>query len=256
MSSTKFGGPNITAHMIERQVRLWQSRLQASRATPHEKPESVYRFLTLTSDEGSLGDEIARELSNRLGWQVFDKQIVNYIAENSHVRESLVLQLDQRSQGLIQDTIMRLLRMPEYGSFGMEEYHEALVKTLALLATQGNAILMGRGANFALRGEATGLHVRVTASLRVRVERLSQKWNFPPDPVRRCTEAGDLNRRAFIRHHFKQDLDNLQYYDLVFNTDHVSVHKVVDSILAVIGISSLADTDVLKSHPVSRAATG
>ena len=220
--------------MIERQMLLWQARHRAESEKPCVDAVSRFQFITITRSDGTLGDEVAQELATRLGWRVFDSEIVNYIAENSHVRESLVRQLDERSQGLIADSIMRLLRMPEWKSFGSDEYHEALIRTLAYLSTQGDAILVGRGANFALHGEDHGLHIRTVASQAVRVKRLGKAWHVAPEPVRRCMLAGDEERRHFVRHHFKQDLDDLTYYDMVFNTDHMTVDDVVSSVLAVL----------------------
>ncbi len=228
--------PDITTRISERQMRLWNalhSTEHSLHASEHAR-SSPYRFLTLSRDEGSLGDEIAAELSRLMGWHSFDKEIVNYIAENNHVREELVRQLDERSQGLVHETILRLLRMPESTPFGSVEYHASLMKTLATLATRGDAILVGRGANFALRWSPQGLHVRIAGSVEVRLQRVSISWKTPPEKARPCLMAIDADRRSFIRHHFSQDFDDLRYYDLVFNTDHLSVEQVVNSIISVV----------------------
>ena len=163
MDSPGFGNLDVASEIVERRLALWNATLRAA----HEKDKDGFgrrfRFLTIARDKGCLGDEIAQQLSLRLGWHVFDKEIVTYIARNSHVRENLVCQLDGKSQSLVEDTISRLLRMPEYGSFGSSEYHESLIKTLVCLAEHGAAILVGRGANFALRGDDGGIRMRVTA---------------------------------------------------------------------------------------------
>ncbi len=242
MSSSKLRSLVGTERMIERQMLLWQARRRAEHEKPVEEAGPRFRFITICRGDGTLGDEVAHELAGRLGWHVFDKEIVNYIADNSHVRESLVRQLDERSQGLIADSILRLLRMPEWASFGFDEYHEALLRTLAYFATQGDAILVGRGANFALRKEEHGLHIRTVASQEVRVQRLSRSWHVAPDLCRRCMLAGDEERRHFVRHHFKQDLDDVRYYDLVFNTDHMTVDDVVGSVISVLSPAGQGNT--------------
>ncbi len=220
-----------TEHIIERRMRLWQARRKAAGERPKAEPDGGIRFITLTHGEGTLGDEIAAQLADRLGWHVFDKEIVNYIAEHSHVREDLVRQLDERSQGLMHETIMRLLRMTEWGSFGCDEYYEALLKSLAFLAAQGQCVLVGRGSNFVLRAEKHGLHIRTFASPEVRAERLGLCWHVAPELARRCMLAGDEARRNFVRHHFKHDIDDLRFYDQVINTDHLSVKQAVESIM-------------------------
>jgi hypothetical protein len=240
MNSSRSGYSRGTEHMIERQMLLWQARLKAARerAISEKRSESetarkIY-FLTICRHDGTFGDQVATGIASRTGWHVFDKEIVNYIAENGHVRENLVRQLDERSQGLIQDTITRLLRMPEWASFGSDEYHQALLKTLAFLSTQGNAILVGRGANFALRKEEHGLHVRMIASMEVRVQRMSHAWHVSPAHARRRILATDEERRNFVRRQFKQDIDDLRFYDVVLNTDGLTVDEAVGCVLAVL----------------------
>jgi cytidylate kinase len=225
----EFDDSSLTADLVEQQLLLWNSR----RLAEHEKPnrEPGLRFLTIARDEGSLENEIAQELSRRLGWQVFDKEIVTYIARNSHVRENLVRQLDQKSQNLIEDTISRLLRMPEYASFGSEEYHESLLKTLLCLASHGSAILVGRGANFALLEDGRGFRVRVTASPEVRVQRLRRAWDVTQEEASRRMRADDEERRKFIQKYFRRDFDDVSVYDLICNTDRLSAGRIVLSIL-------------------------
>jgi cytidylate kinase len=243
--------PNLSADLVEQQLRSWNVRREAAREKLKE--ESGFRFLTIARDEGSLGNEIAQELAHRLGWHVFDKEIVTHIAKNSHVRENLVRQLDQKSQNLIQDAISRLLRMPEFASFGSEEYHEALLGSLVCLAKHGSAILVGRGANFALRENAQGLNVRITASPEVRVQRLSKSWKATPEKARRRMEADDEERRKFIRHYFRQDFDDLRFYDILFNTDRASAERIASSILVFMNLS---EAGTARDEPLDSPSPG
>jgi hypothetical protein len=225
---------DLTGDIIERRMRLRDVQLKTERENREKEVPVRYKFLTVTRDGGSLADEIVRELAARLGWHVFDKEIVNHIAEHSHVRENLVRQLDERSQGLIQDAILRMLRMPEYPSFGTEEYQAALLKTLAYISTQGNAILVGRGANFALRAEKDGLNVRLAGSLEVRAMRIAERLKLTPEAARDRIRSEDQERRKFIQQYFRQDIDDVRFYDLMFNTDRLSAEEVVSSIMAVL----------------------
>jgi CMP/dCMP kinase len=225
--------PRTTNELVERQLGLWNARRRAAREKLKDEPCSGFQFLTIARDEGSLGDEIAQELSRRLEWHVFDKEIVTYISQNNHVRENLVSQLDQKSQGLLQDMISHLLT-PESVPFGVAGYHVALLRTLAFIAEHGAAILVGRGANFALREHGHGLYVRVTASSEIRVERLSRRWKVNAEEAHRRMQAADKERREFIQQLFGKDFDDMRFYDLVFNTDRLSIEQIVTSILPII----------------------
>jgi cytidylate kinase len=254
MDTTRSGQHYGTAHMIERQMLLHYARARAGVESPSEKLPLAYRFITISRDLGSLGDEIAQELAGHLGWRVFDKEILDYISQNSHVRQSLVQQLDEKVQNMVHESVQRLLRMAEGGSFGIDEYHEALLKTLAFLAAQGESIVVGRGANFALRGDP-GLHVRIVASAEIRAERLSQRWNVSLEEASLRMREFDAERKNFIRRHFKHDLNDLRYYDLIFNTDHLPPQTVVASILGMLSTPEARRRDGTAPAPLHDSVT-
>jgi hypothetical protein len=231
---------DITTRISERQMRLWN----ALHPTGHSKNVPHY-FITISPDEGSLGNEIALALARGLGWRMYDKEIVNEIASNSHVREEMVRQLDEKSQGLtyhvILESIVDMFKIPGSSHFGSEDYHESLLKTLATLAARGDAVLVGRGANFALRGSEHGIHVRIVGSMEVRAQRFSKDHQLSLEVARQRLLAIDAERRDFIRYHYKQNYDDDRFYHAIFNTDHLSVAQVVGSILPLLNLEN--------SHP-------
>jgi cytidylate kinase len=236
MSSKTAPDTYEAARIIERQMRLRDARDRALLEKPAATRAQKYHFITISRDHGTRGDAIAELLGARLQWHVFDKEILNDIAENSHVREGLVKELDERAEGLIEDTLGRFLRMAEGGSFGIEDYHNSLMQTMHLLAARGDAILVGRGGNFALAGVEGGFHIRIVGSPEIRSRRLSTRWQLDLEETRRRVSELDEGRRNFIRHHFKQDVDNARFYDQVFNTDRLTPEQVVASVLGALGM--------------------
>jgi cytidylate kinase len=238
MQSSQSGQPYDAVLIIERQMLLHDALEKAMQPRAPAQLNLKYCFLTISRDTGSMGDAIAEGLAKRLGWSVFDKEVVDYIARNSHVRQHLVQQLDEKARNIVHETIQRFLRMAEGGSFGIAEYRESLLKTLAYLATRGGSIIVGRGSNFALRGEKGGLHLRIVASARARAERLCMRWHISPEEARWRMDEIDAERRNFIRHHFKMSIDDPCAYDLVFNTDCLTPTQVVDSVMGITGMAS------------------
>ncbi len=229
MQDTKSGGS--AAHLVERQMLFHEARERIVQEALRSAQASRYRFVTVSRQPGSLGADIVQELGGLLHWHVYDREILESIALSANVRQRLAEQLDERAQNLVHETVQRFLRMAEGGSFGIQEYYDGLLRTLAGLAAKGEAILVGRGANFVLRGHENGLHVRITASEEVRVDRLFRRWDVPvAEALRRMREI-DLVRSSFIRSHFKHDIGDPSYYDLVLNTDHLAPRQAVGIII-------------------------
>lgn len=233
MKDARSGEASGAIRLVERQMLLYDARRKLARENPAATIAGSYRFITISRDIGALGDVVASELAARLNWQVFDKEIVDYIARHSHVRQDLVRQMDETARSLVHDTVDRLLRMFEGSCFGNQEYHEALIKTLVTLAAQGGVILAGHGGAFALQGQP-GLHLRITASLETRVERLSRRWVVPPEEARKRVLQIDAERRYFVQYHFKVDREDAGFFDLVLNSDRMDVGQMVNAILTVV----------------------
>ncbi len=234
MGGAGSGGLPVTGHLAERQMLLRHIRDKVAISTPARMRGYRFRFITISRQCGSLGDEIAESLGASLNWHVFDREIVDQIAHNSHVRQSLVEHLDAESQNLVQDTIRRVLTLAEGNSFGVEEYRLALLKTFGYIATRGEAILLGRGANIALRNTEGGFHLRFIASAGVRAERLAQRWQVPLAEAHRRMQEVDKERTHFVRNYFKQNAEDDGLYDLVVNTTFISVADVVRAMTSMI----------------------
>lgn len=239
MPADSTGTSHGTHHLIERQMLFHDALERAEKEPPEGRSGTRYRFVTVSRDVGTPGSEVATELGRHLGWHVFDREIVEAIAADTNVRQQLVSQLDEKSQNVVHETVERLLRLTEGRSFGVPEYHESLIKTLGFLAAHGRSIIVGRGANFALRG-GEGLHIRVTASNEYRIERLSREWGTSLSETRSRLETADAEKREFIRQHFHGELGDPSCYDVIFSMDHLSTAQVTAVILSLVGLPPVA----------------
>jgi len=250
MSKDYFNKSSNLLHLVERQMLLYEERRKLVRQRHPEAPPGRYRFMTISRDIGALGDIVASELAERLKWKVYDKEIVDYVAEHSNVRKNLVDRLDERAQNLVHDSIGRILRMFQGQTFSNEDYHVALIKTLATLAAQEQVIILGHGGAFALQ-EHPGLHIRIGGSLPVRVQRLSKRWALSLEETRQRVLEVDAERREFIRRYFRCDREDSAFFHLIFNTDHVNMDQVIAAIIAVLEQSTKADSTASQLPAVS-----
>jgi cytidylate kinase len=234
MDSKLFGDLHITSEVVERQLERWNALQKADRENQRKTPAAAFRFVTIARDEGGLGTEVAQELSKRLGWHLFDREIVSYIARESHVRENLVRQLEGTTQSAAEDVISRFLKMFESKFIENLEYHLSLVKTLAYLAKSGSSIIVGRGANFVLRDDKEGVNARITASPEIRIQRVSQSMKITLEEARRHVQTDDEERRRFMHKYYRRDYENVEFYDAVYNTDRASAKQVASSIIGLI----------------------
>ena len=218
--------------LIAKQVSLWESRQRL--ATADQRPgrkqvgEIYYGpYLLISRQRGSDGDKIAQAAGGRLGWHVFDRQIVDAVASRAHVRQQLILSLDERARTAFEDTFRSAFEPEDIGS---ENYILYLKQVVLALGHQGNVVLVGRGAQYMLPAECA-LRVRVVAPAEWRATQIAARLNLPIEEAREQILQSDTDRQASVRQYFRQDANDPLNYDLVINTAEVGIEGAADLVL-------------------------
>jgi cytidylate kinase len=111
------------------------------------------------------------------------------------------------------------------------DYLDLLASVILEYATQGQAMIVGRGGQMILRGRPGVLHVQVTAPFETRVYNIIQregvKWREAAHRVR----LADEQRAGYMRRFYNADWLDASLYDLVVNTDQVPTEVVADMIV-------------------------
>ena len=223
-------------HLIEKQMKLHEFLEKTSWKGETDKFPFPFRFITISRDLGSWGSLIASELAAELHWKIYDKEVVDYIASHNHVVESMVSRLDEKTQNRIYEGIERVFTTFQPTGFSNDAYHVSLIQALSALAGQGECIILGHGSAFALQ-ENNGLHIRITASMPARIQRMSQRLGIPAEQAKGIVEKTDRERADFIKRHFGIDAKRDTFFHAVFNTDKCSMEHVIAAILAMMGRS-------------------
>ena len=216
---------------ISRSVRFWEARREEWRqepAGPHgrgRRPGGPY--ISISREAGSGGLEVAQRLANTLGWQLYDRQVVEEIARRAHVREDLVDRFDEQVRSELDTYVYNVLTGQLLNN---TEYLRQLTNVLVSIGHYGNAVILGRGANFFLPPGA-GLRVRLVAPLEVRRQYMMRTRGCGEKEANDEIALRDSERRKFLQHHFRCRLEDPCSYDVVINTGHVSLSAAADTIV-------------------------
>ena len=220
--------PRSVEAFIERYIT--KSRLETRQATQAAAEITHPLFapcVTFSRESGSGGSEVAVEVARRLDFEFFDRKMTDYIANRAKVRKSVVESTDERTRANLQELI-RDLTSQEYMS--QSSYFRHLVEVISLIGERGNAVILGRGANFILAPEKI-LRVRVFAPLELRIERMTRRNHISHKMARSKVLSLDAERENFIRARFFKDPADLSGYDLAINTEYMSVDACADVVL-------------------------
>ncbi len=217
---------------IKDQIEKWKKQTQTQ-----------IPVITISSEPGSGGRVIAQGLAKRLGIDLFDRNIVKEIAGSAHISGAVIETMEKDRLSGIKDFISSLVN-DRYLWPGV--YLDHLMKVVAAIASHGNAIIVGRGANFLIPAEDR-LSIRVISPLDTRVNNVSKEFGVTREEAKRRVINRENRRSAFIRQSFNADVADPRNYDLVVNTQKLDMDA---SLGAVIGMV-VGSKDTVIKKPVA-----
>lgn len=171
-------------------------------------------IVTISRKLGSLGDVIAKLAARNLGYRLVSREELHDLARDCDAefkQACSMYETEESSAGLWE----RL--------FYKDPSHASLFEALNYeLASQGNIVILGRGAQVVLGGNPGVFRVRVVAPAELRIERLAARLNLPVQEAADFMHRHDRQRRSMIEEMFQKDLNDWSLYDLVLNTAHFS----------------------------------
>jgi cytidylate kinase len=201
-------------------VQVWETRRKAEASQPGGSHESKRAFtIALTRESGARGTSTAREVGARLGWTVYDRELLERIAQEMKLRTSLLESVDEKRVSWLQECVEAFASVP---SASGSAYVRHLTETLLSLAAHGECVIVGRGAAQILPVETT-LRVRLVAPMEWRVGSMSQKLGVSREEATRQVERTDRERSCFVRDHFHKEPTDPRQYDLVVNSSRFTV---------------------------------
>jgi cytidylate kinase len=186
--------------------------------------------VTLTREAGTLATDVAQEVGKRLGWPVYDRQLLEHIASEKGLRLSILERVDEKPQSWLQKVIDDALGVP---SISDVTYARFLVETVLSLSRLGHCILVGRGGGHLLPHERT-LRVRLVAPREHRIAVMARRLGLSHDEAARHVDTTDRDRTTFVKTHFFRDPNDVHQYDLLLNTARWSAAECAELIVEAV----------------------
>jgi cytidylate kinase len=212
----------VRAENLEHTQHHWQQRHREQSAAP-----GAALSVALMREAGTPGTTVAQEVGARLGWQVYDYELLQRIAAESGLRLKVLESVDERHKNWLTEAVEAFSAVPAVGE---NTYFHRLIQTVLSLAALGRCVIVGRGSAFILPGERT-LRVRLVGQLDDRIEGTARRQGLSRDEAARWVEETERERSSFVREHFHKDQADPHYYDLVLNSSRWSVPECASLIV-------------------------
>ena len=195
------------------------------------------RVITIARSYGSGGRKMGRLLAKELGYEYYDREILRIASDESGISEELFRQADEKQRiplfRIAREVYTGEVIPPDSDDFiSNENLFRYQAKIIRELAATRNCVIVGRCANFILRGRDNVLNVFVTAPVVDCVRRVMETDGLNLEEAEKKIKKIDKRRADYFKYFTGRQWHDAALYDLCLNTGHMSEQKCVDIVRA------------------------
>ena len=187
--------------------------------------------ITVTSEAGSGGRIIAKILGIKLKIPVYDKELVDLIAQEGGFTKRFV---QAHNEILYRSTAEAFIQ----NNFSVENFHsksytrlyEAQERVISKLAERQNCIIVGHCSNFILKDNKNVMNILITADMKNRITYISEKYGLNRHDSQKKIRRQDHNTWEFYLHFTNQDWKASGNYHLCLNSSLFGYEETADII--------------------------
>ena len=194
----------------------------------------MYRIITIGREFGSGGRTIAKMAAEKLDIPVYDNELLVKIAQKSgFVQEYIEENAENFTLGSM---ISRSLsRMGSYQQMTAEDYlWKIQSEVIVSLAQKESCVIVGRCADYILKGKADCLRVFIYADMEKRAKRITSVYGEESSdaPEKRLRDK-DKHRSSFYNYHTDMAWGNPHNYHICLDSGELGFEKCVKIICSL-----------------------
>lgn len=178
------------------------------------------RVITIGRQFGSNGRIIGNALADRLGIHCYDKELIKLASEQIDIPYEQLERVDEKRErpwSYQTDLDYGLDRRYRY-----EHIDEKLFKTqsdvILKLAEREDCIIVGRCADFVLRGKESCRHIFLYAPYDVRIQTVKERYSLDKKKAEQLIRRVDKDRDYYYYYYTDQQRTDMECYDACFDT--------------------------------------
>ncbi|HPS58167.1 MAG TPA: cytidylate kinase-like family protein [Spirochaetota bacterium] len=217
---------------ITAQVTFWKHQKETIEA-PEKK--SHLPFITISREFGCCGYDVAQKIVEIINaeykpeplWAAYDRVLIDKVTEDMGLSTSLTETLTGNARNSLTN-----LFQTTFSKFPPQvAVYRRMAETIAMLAANGNAVIVGRGGNLITRNVEGGFHLRIVAPLRWRADNMAEKMKMSKSAALKEIDEKEKQRASFFREFLKHELTDPLNYDMLINNFHYSTEEAARLII-------------------------
>jgi len=187
-------------------------------------------IITIGREFGAEGHEIGSELAERIGFGLYDKDMLAMAAEKSGIDVKVLAPADESYYGHALSPYLTIGRLsPSMG----DKLFQLQTEIIRDLAVKGSCIIIGRLADYILRDNPNCIRVFIYAPFEKRAEIIKNKHGISEGEAKKLVKKMDAARREYYTYYSNGRWDRKEGKDILLNRATFGVKGCVDILEAM-----------------------
>ncbi len=186
-------------------------------------------IVTVGREHGSNGHIIARTVAEMLGYQCYDKEIVDKAAEDSNFSKEILDSYDEKRVSPYIVPTPHYIGMSEGFRLNMQ-VASAQFQAIRDLAEQGNCVFVGRCADYVLRKRSDIVRVFIMAPEEFRIKTMMQRRDLTEEQAKKLIKQVDKDRSSYYKYYTDQIWGERENFELCINSARIDVQSAAQVI--------------------------
>ena len=231
-------GENLLVPSIDQRLG---ALIEVSRRVNLEETPKIKRpkwAVTISREFGCEGypaaEELQKMLEKRTGepWALVDRGLIDEVAKRNDLEAGIFHNLGKRPRWL--DDMFSSLSTKWKNE---RDYFQLLARHIVSLASGGNVIIVGMGGAIVTQSMKNCLHFRIFGSMEFKTASIARRAKVTDAEAIEMIEKRQKAREKFVRDFLDRDINNPDYYNIIFNNSKSSAQQIARTIDAFMAAS-------------------
>lgn len=201
-------------------------------------------LITVGRQIGSGGLQVAKMVAEKLGIEVYDKNLLMITARESGIAPEIFAKRDERPSALGRFARFLGIGGPVYadsgeysdtGNLSGDDLFALQSKVIRKIADEGSGVFVGRCADYVLRDYPGMFSVFITADDDYRIGKVMERENLTPEEARKFIESAERKRATYYNYYTFKKWGDGASYDICLNTSRFGLEKTSELVVDMYG---------------------
>ena len=188
----------------------------------HKNYKGNHIVVTISREYGSGGRFVGKLLSEKLGINFYDKELIGLTAKESGLSKEYISSKDEKKKS------------GNYTNNNDDRIFIAEKKVIENLYKSESCVIVGRCADYILKDKKDVLKIFLYSNMNDKISRVVKYYGIDKNKAEKVIEKENKERAKHYKYYTDRSWQNINNYDLILNVDKYGIERVVDYIIDII----------------------